>query len=155
MQGSRTIAVDMGSRLARWIDLSWRDRWRLLVCVQGLAAIHCLLAGCGFKRTRKVVELLSRTGIPHAASPTEIAEARALVEIVDIAGRHGIVKVTCLRRALLVYGWLRRRGLRPSLRLGVLPQGTAVFEAHAWIELDDVCLIQADEAYLPFRASKS
>ena len=145
-------AAEMGNRWARWRSLSWRDRGYLLVCVHGLAVIHGLLACFGYKRTHKLVEFLTRRNVTHAANPAEIAEARALAHIAAIASRHGMVEATCLRRSLLLHGWLRRRGLRPSLRFGVSPQGGPEFEAHAWIELEGVRLLRGDEAYRPFRA---
>jgi hypothetical protein len=42
------------------------------------------------------------------------------------------VRSTCLRRSLVLYALLRRRGAVPTLSIGVRMHGTAL-AAHAWI----------------------
>ena len=66
-----------------------------------------------------------------------------------IAGRHGAVQATCLRRSLLLLGLLRRRGLRPVLQLGVAGR-SGPFQAHAWVELDGERLLPGDAEHRPF-----
>ncbi|MBN8491246.1 MAG: lasso peptide biosynthesis B2 protein, partial [Burkholderiales bacterium] len=72
------------------------------------------------------------------------------------AGLHSLGEGACLRRALLLHGWLRRRGLQPVLQLGVPAEGGAAFRAHAWVELEGAPLLASDAGYRPFkRASAS
>ena len=67
-------------------------------------------------------------------------------------GKHGLRQGdTCLRRTLLLHGWLRWRGLRPVILFGVSPQTGYGFAAHAWVELNGVRLLPGDEEYLAFR----
>lgn len=141
----------MGNRLKRWRALRWRDRFGLSACAAALLAMHAALALFGFRRTRRCVEALTARDAPRTAGASTIADAQALANLAAIAGRHGAVTATCLRQSLLLYGWLRWRGFNPTLQLGVLPQGGPGFEAHAWVELEGVRLLQADQGFRPFR----
>jgi hypothetical protein len=94
----------------------------------------------GYGKTRSHVEALSKHPAPREATAADLAAAERLAKLARIAGRRGMLVTTCLRQALAVHGLLRRRGLRPELKLGVdrLP-GRAV-DMHAWVELDGVPL---------------
>ena len=147
----------MGRRLERWRALSRGDQGRLLACVAGVWAIHLGLAVAGYARMRRAVERGSRHRQPRKATADEIAQARSLARLAAIAGRHALGDATCLRRSLLLYGWLRRRGLQPVLQLGVAATATPgqAFQAHAWVELDGERLSPADAGYRPFTANAS
>ena len=121
-------------------------------CATGLGLVHALLAILGYARTRRMVERCSRHPAPRTASADEIANAQDMARLAAIAGRHGMVEATCLRRSLLMYGWLRWRGLRPVLQLGVAPQAGPVLQAHAWVELEGVRLLPGDDGFRPFPA---
>lgn len=144
----------MGRRLQRWRALDGCDRWRLIGCVVGLWCVHASLAVFGYGRTRWMIERVSRRTPARAATSAEIADAQALARLAASAGANALGEATCLRRALLLHGWLRRRGLRPALLLG-LPANAAApaagdFSAHAWVELDGVPLLESDVGYRPF-----
>ena len=83
-----------------------------------------------------MVEIITRRARQHPASRDDINAACRLAQLAAIAGRHGAVAATCLRQSLLVYGWLRWRGLDPKLLLGIMPENGS-FQAHAWVELED------------------
>lgn len=142
----------MGRRLDRWRELDGRERRRLLGCMVGLSLMHAGLAVFGYKRMRRAIEHWSRHSAPRPATADEVTDARDMARLAAVAGRHGMVDATCLRRSLLLYGWLRRRGLQPVLQLGV-PESTvpsAKFEAHAWVELEGLRLLPGDTGYRPF-----
>ena len=144
----------MGRRLQRWRALDARDRWRLTGCVVGLWFMHASLAVFGYGRTRRMIERGSLRTPTRAASAAEIADAQALARLAASAGANALGEATCLRRALLLHGWLRRRGLQPALLLG-LPANAAApapgdFSAHAWVELEGVPLLESDAGYRPF-----
>ena len=147
----------MGRRLQRWRALDGRDRWRLIGCVVGLWFVHASLAVFGYGRTRRMIERVSRRTPARAATSAEIADAQALARLAASAGANTLGEATCLRRALLLHGWLRRRGLQPALLLG-LPANAAApaagdFSAHAWVELDGVPLLESDAGYRAFAQS--
>ena len=144
----------MGRRLQRWRALDGRDRWRLIGCVVGLWFVHASLAVFGYGRTRRMIERVSRRTPARAATSAEIADAQALARLAASAGANALGEATCLRRALLLHGWLRRRGLRPALLLGLPTNAPAPaagdFSAHAWVELEGVPLLESDAGYRPF-----
>ena len=147
----------MGRRLERWRALSGGDQARLLACVAGVWAIHLGLAVAGYARMRRGVERGSRHRQPRKATQDELTQARTLARLAAIAGRYALGDATCLRRSLLLYGWLRRRGLQPVLQLGVAATAAPgqAFQAHAWVELDGELLSPADAGHRPFTANAS
>ena len=144
----------MGRRLQRWRALDARERWRLIGCVIGLWCVHASLAVFGYGRTRRMIERVSRRTPARAATSAEIADAQALARLAASAGANTLGEATCLRRALLLHGWLRRRGLRPALLLGLPTNAPAPaagdFSAHAWVELEGVPLLESDAGYRAF-----
>lgn len=126
----------MTTSLRRWLALESRDRGIFLLLLFGLPAINLSLSARGFKRTARTVEKLSRprTGF-RTATPEDVHRSRRLARLAAIAGRRGPVTALCLPQALFVYGYLRRRGLRPEVRLGSRRRQDR-FEAHAWVELE-------------------
>ena len=73
----------------------------------------------------------------------------SLAWLTALAARQAVGDAACLRRSLLVYGLLRRRGLLPVLQLGIGPH-VATFRAHAWIELEGTPLLDSDAMFRPF-----
>ena len=102
---------------------------------------HASLVIAGYARTRRWCERLGNAPVRRVATEQDIAAAQRLVELAAIAGRHGLVRATCLRQALVVTTLLRRRGLDAQLQLGVQQAGEQ-FGAHAWVELAGAALGQ-------------
>ena len=137
------------SPIARWRELSWRDKRRLCVLMTLLPLVHLALAVFRLQRVRGWLERSSTGRRPVQCTPDLLAEAQRLAELASIAGRRGAVAASCLRQSLIVWWWLRRRGLAPQLRIGTLGSGET-FAAHAWVELDGVALAQRDLLHRPF-----
>lgn len=116
-----------------------------------LPLAHLALAVFPFVRVRDFFERHSANRPPVECTPAAIADATRLAELASIAGRRGAVEASCLRQALIVWWWLRRRGLPAQLRIGVAG-GAAEFAAHAWVELGGIALAQKDLPHLPFEA---
>ncbi len=58
----------------------------------------------------------------------------------------------CLARALTVFFLVRRRGMQPDLKIGVMKQGDHGIVAHAWIEINGQTVIGALpdlDSYIP------
>ena len=56
-----------------------------------------------------------------------------LAWLVEVAGRYTPVTATCLKKALVLFWLLGRRGTQTELRIGVArPQGQ--LKAHAWLD---------------------
>ena len=115
------------------------DRLRLPLMMAALPLVSALLECTGYQRTRRMVERLSLNPPPRAATEADLAYARRLAWLAALAGRRGPMEATCLRKSLLVYGLLRRRGFRPDLELGVRREAPDI-AAHAWVELEGVSI---------------
>ncbi|MCA0197304.1 MAG: lasso peptide biosynthesis B2 protein [Proteobacteria bacterium] len=141
----------MGRRLHRWRALDARDRWRLVGCVIGLWCVHASLAVFGYGRTRAMIERCSKRANPRRSTDAEIADAQSLARLAASAGHNTMGEATCLRRALLLYGWLRRKSLEPALHLGLpVDAQPGTLRAHAWVELGGTPLLESDAGYRPF-----
>ncbi len=66
---------------------------------------------------------------------TLLSPAR-LATLVEIAARHHLVPMTCLRRALVLRRLLSRTGSSGALRLGVRREANELL-AHAWVEVGE------------------
>ncbi len=141
--------MSMRRRLERWRTLDWRQRRILIGCSLGATAMHAGLALLGYARVRRIVEACSRHRAPGPATPSDVASAKELAWLAALAARQAVGEAACLRRSLLVYGLLRRRGLLPVLQLGIGPH-VATFRAHAWIELEGTPLLDSDAMFRPF-----
>jgi hypothetical protein len=152
----------MRGRLRGWLALNWSERAQLLGLMASLAVVHGSLALVGYLRTRRWVERLTAGGAPRAATAEDLVGARRLARLASIAGRRGPVQATCLRQALVLHGWLRRRGLNPEVVIGVRRDGSEALDAHAWVELEGASLdggtlsagarsVQARPRHVPLR----
>ncbi len=145
----------MPRRLRGWLALNGRERAQFLGLALSLAAVHASLALAGYGRTRCWVERIGAGGARRTATADDVQAARRLARLADIAGRHGPVRATCLRQALVLHGWLRRRGLNPEIVIGVRRDGATPVDAHAWVELNGVSIdvggISAGEGSAPAR----
>jgi len=114
-----------------------------------LPPVHLALALFRFQRVRDWLDRNAMRREPIECTPEALADAQRLAELAAIAGRRGAVEASCLRQSLVVWWWLRRRGLSPQLRIGTLGSGDT-FTAHAWVELDGVALAQPDLQHRAF-----
>lgn len=139
----------MPGRLQGWLALPGPERMILTGLLLALPLVWLSLRMGGYKRTRRLVEALSRYPQPRRAGDDDLRDAERLAQLAAVAGIHGLVEATCLPRALAVHGVLRRRGLRPELKLGVRRQPQGI-QAHAWVELEGHPLAQAELDYAVF-----
>ena len=89
----------MGRRLRAWRALGARERLRLVACMALLPPIHASVALFGYRRTRAMIEALTRRRVRRAAGAPGLEDARTLARLAAIAGRHGAVEATCLRQS--------------------------------------------------------
>jgi transglutaminase superfamily protein len=132
---------------ARWRALSGADRARLLALALLLPMFDLSLRGLGLRRTKRLFRLdMEVAGATPAKAPTAATHAAAerLAVLAGIAGRRGLYPNSCLRQALAVQWWLRRRGVPAQLRIGgSVVDGSLL--AHAWVELGGQALAQPQE----------
>jgi hypothetical protein len=140
----------MGRALAGWRALTGQQKRQLLVLAMVLPAIGALIRVAGFQRAAKACARLGGQAPLRPVGAGDLAQAEAYAQLAAIAGRRGPVTTTCLRQALAVRTWLRRRGLDAQLKIGVKKNGEAL-DAHAWVELEGVPLAQTNLTHHPFQ----
>lgn len=88
--------------------------------------------GLRWRSFRHVQAILA---VPRPPAPPADADAaiRRVTRLVDIAARHHLYPMTCLRRALVLQWLLGQRGILADLRIGVHKE-TGGLVAHAWLE---------------------
>ena len=139
----------MNRRLRAWWNLPSAEKLGFLWILIGLPMVSLLLRLAGYVRARCWLERLSSRASPRRASAADLQAAERLAQLIDIAGRRGLVNATCLRQALLIHFLLRRRGFSPELKIGVRRE-QARLDAHAWVELQGMALGQPKLAHQPF-----
>lgn len=118
-------------KLHAFFSLSQAESWLFLQAWFTLLAADLGLRTLSFRRAQSLL-----AGHPPAASPAPADATLDIYEIshlLNLAARHHLYPMTCLRRALALQGLLARRGVPTRLRFGVqrLPEG---INAHAWLE---------------------
>jgi hypothetical protein len=115
----------------------------LLLLLQ--APIALPLAALALRRY-KVGRLLSILGRgPATRRPAALrdrqAEAERLAWIVQVAAAYGPWPANCLQRSVVLWWFLRRRGLSGELRIGVRRDPARDrLEFHAWVEHDGIVI---------------
>ncbi|MDB6162677.1 MAG: hypothetical protein JWL98_109 [Xanthomonadaceae bacterium] len=135
----------LNSVAQQWHALPWSDRRQLLAMVLLLPLIDLLLRVAGLRRTQRLLGLDDTSGVALLpVSAASIAEGQRLARLANVAGRRGVYTTTCLRQALAVQWWLRRRQLPAELRIGARTE-SGILHAHAWVVLGDIALGQTNE----------
>ena len=117
------------SNLDKLRALSFFEVLMLVVSVLTLPVVSLLLKLRGFRKTERIMALLSRLGMRSEASPVRVGQAARMVSIAAVQGPY---KARCLEQALTVWWMLGLMGIRSTIRLGIYKSGEAV-EAHAWV----------------------
>lgn len=125
----------------QWQKLGFGEKKALLLMLLLLPLVSGMLRLLGFNRSHAwLLRSSQKTSFVKADTKT-LESAEQLAQLANIAGRRGAVTATCLRQAMLLQWWLRRRRLDARLKLGTrLQEGQ--FDAHAWVELDGQALGQ-------------
>lgn len=130
----------------------WRHRFTKLSRLSGAELGDLLAAQWALLRAQLLVWLLPQgrllgkaTGeAPRRCSEEELALAARLALAISRAAEHGVFRPACLVRAIALERMLRRRGIETGrVRVGVRWQEGA-FSAHAWVELDEQVLGDAE-----------
>ena len=104
----------------------------------GRAYFYLLLAGWHlFVRRGKGTRWI-RSGLqvaPEVMEPADELRVKRAAHWVNGAARIPVPWARCLQRCVALCMWMERRGLSPTLRLGVRKQGTGI-DAHSWVEIN-------------------
>jgi Transglutaminase-like superfamily len=120
------------------LPLTWRVR-----AVAAVGVVAPLVAVRSFARLARWLE----RGGSAAPAPVALDDA-ALARWVDrvLYALRGPWRHTCLRRATVLYGLLRRAGRPVELVIGVRHDAHGRVAAHAWLERDAVPYLEPDPA---------
>ena len=127
----------------RWRGLA---RWERLTFLQALFLLPLAGLLLRFGRYQSLLSRLEKMtplGKPRVGDGA-LPEARQTAEMVNAAARRGMYDATCLRRSLVLWWLLRRRGIDASLRIGAHIE-TGAFSAHAWVEFQDEVINDAPD----------
>ena len=121
-----------------------RSDWFQLVNITFL--IFAIRSALRLLRFRNISRLFHK----KAASESGISQdPQHLAYLVGLASRYHILNPTCLEKALVLYGLLRRRGIEARLRIGTMLNEVG-FQAHAWIEYHgSIILGGTDQEFVP------
>ena len=155
VQRRRPQAGTSGSALAqRWLryrELPKRERRFALAVFLAFPLVELGLRLLGTRRLLGLLErLLPRPVQSLPGSGSELAEAVAASRLIDAVARGHLVPFTCLRRAVLLWWVLRRRGIQCAIRFGVRRRDGSEVHAHAWIESGEVVLEHSEDVESEF-----
>jgi hypothetical protein len=113
------------SRLKRF-ETTFKWNAAFLLTATLLKVVHVALRHSSYRRVSQWMLRLSP--IPDSAR-RDVTHARAIAYLVDKVAQHPRVAVTCLRRSLVLWYYLRWLGLPSDVRVAVNRS-----EGHAWVE---------------------
>jgi hypothetical protein len=130
------------SRIASFVNLPGLDR---VVLMQALALLPALSVGLKLFGFRRVYQLLSQWAPNPDDNPKVNQEhVERIADLVGKAAWRGFYPVTCLPRSLSLWALLHRSHLPGELCIGVRRSETGI-QAHAWVEVDRVPLLERPE----------
>lgn len=103
--------------------------WALLLLVE------LALSTLRFSTIVRLLEKLGQRSAGRILRPAEVHQKRRLLEI---AARHHLFSMTCLRQAIVLFLTLKCAGFPCSLKIGVA-KDTLGIKAHAWVDYKGMC----------------
>ena len=143
----------MSRRLQQLKALSLEE-WRLLLSAMVLLPLIALsLRLRGVKYTQNTM----RRFVPEESnlsgpSQADMDKAWVIARIVSVAAGHGAYRANCLKKSLVLWWLLARRGIKSVIIFGVPKESMRDFFAHAWVECNGVNLSDSDEIQQQFTA---
>lgn len=132
------------------------DEWLLLlVSMVLLPLIAISLKAKGYKWTQTfLTKHLPDRSRSTNSEDAQLKDAQQLARIVTIASSKGAYHASCLKKSLLIWWLLARRGTQTELRIGVKNK-TGDFKAHAWVEYQGKVLVDQTDIGEQFSAFSS
>ena len=142
-------------RLKQLEELTFTE-WRVfLSAILLLPMIALVLKSIGFKKAQTFLSNhLSKKPKISIREDMQLEEAQSVARMVSVAANYGPYHVNCLKRSLLVWWLLGRRGIATDLKIGV-NKDLEDFSAHAWVEYQGNVLIDASNIEDRFSAFTS
>ena len=117
----------------------------LLLSILLLPILALAIKFKGFKWTQTLLSkhLPKKHGI-LIPEDEQLKVARSVARMVSVAANYGFYSANCLKKSLLTWWLLRRRGIAIELKIGV-NKGAGDFNAHAWVEYRGNVLIDTTD----------
>ena len=121
--------------LTRKLHRAWALPWtEWLFLIQAAILLPAVVLGLKLLPFKTLLALLQRRGtVVCDAWGKGIVNPDRAAYLIDMVSRYHVLKPTCLQKALILYGLLRRKGVEVELMIGVTKIKGAL-EAHAWLE---------------------
>lgn len=115
--------------------------WQILVTsVILLPLVALTLHLFGFKRTQQFMKSFSFSPKSFQQEDQKLQDGQTIARMISIAATHSVYKANCLKKSLMLWWLLRRRGISADLRIGVQKENGRL-NAHAWVEINGMVLI--------------
>ena len=126
--------------------------WQLLVTSAILLPLTALgLHLFGLKRTQQFMKYF--TPAAPKTSPRkeeELKYGQLVARMVSVAAKHGLYRTNCLKKSLVLWWLLKRKGIEAGLHIGVQKEGE-LLNAHSWVDINGNVLIDDENTIQDFR----
>jgi len=141
-------------KLRKLLRLNPTERWTLAQAMILLPLTALALRLTGLRRTQRIFSsfITSVSVWKRERSEANLTQAHRISHLVSLAVNHGVYQANCLQRSLVLWWLLRSRGIESELHFGTR-KNAGRFEAHAWVEIDDIVLNDSSDVrqrYQPF-----
>lgn len=143
----------MMQALHRFRRLTGLERRVVLEAAAALPAAWIAIRVAGFNICKSALAVRLSAASPAGANLTStLATAQKVARLEAATAKALFFRSTCLEQSLVLCWMLKRRGMRPGLRVGARKQAEHL-EAHAWVEIDGIPLADdggQHEHFVPF-----
>ena len=110
--------------------------WQLLVTSAILLPLTALgLNLFGLKRTQQFMKYVTPSTPKTSQGKQEVQDCRMIARMVAVAANHSLYQACCLKKSLVLWWLLKRKGIEANLHIGVQKEGERL-SAHSWVEIN-------------------
>jgi hypothetical protein len=131
-------------QLKKLSELSSSELGVLLIAMIYLPLTACALKIKGFNWTQSALNRHSPKINSQITISHQLLEAKSIARMVVIAANHGPYRANCLKKSLVTWWLLARRGIQSELKIGVNKEEGS-FNAHSWVEFQGAVVNDATD----------
>ena len=136
-------------------ELKLSDFWMIFISLILLPLTAFFLKIKGFKSTQSLLnQCLTKNTFNPLSQSDQLTIAKNIAKMVSIAANHGPYKANCLKKTLVTWWLLSRKGIHTELKIGV-NKDEGDFNAHSWLEFQGEVLndtADVDERFSVFNS---
>jgi hypothetical protein len=141
------MALRPSNAIARWRSFDGWERRQLLIAIMLITAVTISMRLVDLNRTDRWVQRAFPLNTKAKARPDMVAR---LAQVTAISERHSIKDAKCLSRSITLRSMLARHGVASMIQVGTMRTPDRQFRAHAWVEVDAVCVSDTPEQLAGF-----